>query len=427
MKRSQESSEFHQRVEALRTQITQFYAQDPSNQGSDQPDTPAELLEALYNALEELGVSEEELRQQNEELLETRQELEDEFSRYSDLFDSAPDGYLVTDYGAAILAANHTASQILNIDPGFLVQKPLYTFVAEEDHKLFIKLLESLRLSGDVRNWRVAVQPRKDLPQRKILFIARVNPNPRGPAPEYLWLMRDITNLDQKEAELAELKHRLYESVEAERTSIAREIHDGPIQDLYSITFMLKGLSPGVDPQTQADVAYVNETIRKVVDTLRSICGELRPPALAPFGLSKAIRSHAEKLNERNPDLKIDLHLDDDRQVMPERIRLALYRIYQQLIMNSLRHAQASRISVSFQLEQDSAILLIKDNGSGFEVPESWIEMVRSGHYGLAGTAERVETLGGTLDVVSSPGKGTRVRVSIPISANKTQTTQQIS
>ena len=415
MKNQSEPAKFQQYVEEIRMRLVDIYSRDLPK-AANRKDQDLETFELLNTTLEELSVTEEELRQQNEELLETRQELENEFIRYSDLFESAPDGFLVTDQEGVIQAANRAATTMFNLEPKFILQKPLHIFISEEDRPIFLKLLDNLHITGEVQNWKLTIWPQNNLPLRRILLSARLNPKPRGIGPDYLWLMRDITRLELKETEISELKHRLYEGIEAERMSIARDLHDGPIQDLYSISFILKGISPEQDVNSlQSDIININDTLQKVVNTLRSICGELRPPVLAPFGLSKAIRSNVDKLGETYPNLKIELNLQDDLQELPERVRLALYRIYQQLIMNSLLHAQASRIQVDFHYSDHTALLTVQDDGVGFEIPESWIEMVRNGHYGLAGIAERVESFNGKMEATSNPGKGTSVRVSLPL------------
>ncbi len=110
----------------------------------------------------------------------------------------------------------------------------------------------------------------------------------------------------------------------------------------------------------------------------------------------------------------------NDGNLLPERTRLALYRVYQNSISNSLRHAQAKKIWVGFSVDQEVIRLNIKDDGRGFVMPKKRIELVRSGHFGLAGIAERVETLGGQLTVKSAPGKGTMIQVDLPV-ANTNQ------
>ena len=83
-------------------------------------------------------------------------------------------------------------------------------------------------------------------------------------------------------------------------------------------------------------------------------------------------------------------------------------------MINVIRHAEATRITVTFTLDPQTIFLEVSDNGKGFEVPKRWYEFAREGHLGLAGAAERAEAVGGRLEVISAPGKGTTIRVIAP-------------
>ena len=152
----------------------------------------------------------------------------------------------------------------------------------------------------------------------------------------------------------------------------------------------------------------------RVVNNLRTICRELRPPSLSPFGLEVAIRDHAEKLRDQNPQLMIHMDLMRDQQVLSDSLRLNLFRIYQQAISNVIRHAEATEVHVRFRWDDNMILLEVEDNGKGFEVPNSWIELVRREHFGLVGLAERLESIRGKLEVVSAVGNGTLVRAIVP-------------
>ncbi len=100
---------------------------------------------------------------------------------------------------------------------------------------------------------------------------------------------------------------------------------------------------------------------------------------------------------------------------------MACFRIYQELLNNVVRHAEATTVDVRFSLNETEACLEIQDNGRGFEVPRRWVEMVRQGHLGLVGVHERAEAMGGTVKVISAVGQGTTVRVTVasdPLSNN---------
>lgn len=220
-----------------------------------------------------------------------------------------------------------------------------------------------------------------------------------------------LENLERRriENELAEVQRRLLDRAEAERRELARELHDGPMQELYGVIFAVNAPDANLDNPEE-----VKNRLLQVVQSLRTISRELRPPALAPYGLQKAIQSHLELVQKNHPELKIHTELTADGQILPERVRMALYRIYQNALVNVLRHAKADEIKIVFKLTRHDVILEISDNGVGFEVPDRWIEFARQGHLGLVGAHERAEAIGGRLQVESEPGHGCLVRVIAP-------------
>jgi PAS domain S-box-containing protein len=237
-----------------------------------------------------------------------------------------------------------------------------------------------------------------------------------GGEPQYaIAMVENITAKKQMEAELAELERRLIDRREIDRLQLAQELHDGPLQDLHSAIYQLNPFQEWIkDDAGLLQLKGAQGTLYQIIDTVRNICKELRPPALAPFGLEKAIRSHAGQIQEMHPELQIALDLVSDRQSLPEHVRLALFRIYQNALANVIRHANARHILIHFDMDTEQIILDIQDDGQGFKVPTRWIEWVRQGHFGLVGSAERAAALGGRLTIESQPGQGAAVRVVIP-------------
>lgn len=232
--------------------------------------------------------------------------------------------------------------------------------------------------------------------------------------------VRDIRERKQMQAELAEVQRSLIESLEAERLHIAQELHDGPMQELYGISYQLKMLAQSLtSAEDKLECQQSIETLQVVIQSMRSLSGELRPPALAPFGLEKAIHAHIAPVREAHPELEIFMDLDPDGQLLAERVRLALFRIYQHAVSNVLRHASASRLEIRFRLLGESAQLEIQDDGCGFELPARWVELARQGHLGLVGTAERVQAVGGQFKITTAPGKGTLIQVTVPTNGER--------
>jgi signal transduction histidine kinase len=230
-----------------------------------------------------------------------------------------------------------------------------------------------------------------------------------------LFKAQSILQSEHVEQDQHEIKNRLVESRERERLRLAQEIHDVPIQDLYGLMYQLEDLREIVTDSKGVEILEeFNSTIHRIVNNLRSMCGELRPPSLSPFGLEVAIRDHVEKLRGVHPDLQIDLDLMRDQQNLADSVRLCLFRIYQEAITNVIRHAGATEAHIRFHWDDETVILEVEDNGIGFELPERWVDLVRQERFGLVGIAERVESVKGKLEILSTPDLGTSVRVSVP-------------
>lgn len=184
--------EFSRQIEALREQVTALVGR------SDELPLPEQHL--LIRAFEELGVAEEELRQQHEELELARQMVEAERQRYQDLFELAPDGYLVTDAKGIIQEANRAAASLVNVSQQELVGKPLIIFVAGESRRDFYARLSELLHSKEPRSWEVEIQPRKGaiFPAAFRVVAAR---NFQGKVVNLRWLMQDISDRKRIEKE----------------------------------------------------------------------------------------------------------------------------------------------------------------------------------------------------------------------------------
>ncbi|HXF60595.1 MAG TPA: ATP-binding protein, partial [Caldilineaceae bacterium] len=163
--------------------------------------------------------------------------------------------------------------------------------------------------------------------------------------------------------------------------------------------------------QIQALRARQDRTARH----LRLLTQQLRPPILAHFGLVKALRAQVEQMRTvyEKPEIEIvtpaePLELEDD-------ISLELYRICQQALQNALQHANARHIRIRLWTDAESVWLEVEDDGDGFAGPVQWLELARSGHFGMIGMLERAEALGGHLTVRSVPNEGTLIQVQAPL------------
>lgn len=229
-------------------------------------------------------------------------------------------------------------------------------------------------------------------------------------------LLEEIAERKQVEAELAEMQRRLMDSVETERMLLARELHDGPMQEIYAIMYRLAWMSnlESLDDDIATELEMIHEKLKEINRSLRSTSRDLRPATLSEFGLEKSIREHLANAQIGRDNLRVRLELMPDGQTLEDQLRLALYRIYQIAITNVVRHARATEVTIRLRLDDEFVILEVEDNGQGFEVPKRWLDSARQGHLGLLGAYERAQAVGGELKVRSKPGDGTLVRVLVP-------------
>ena len=350
------------------------------------------------------------------ERLSAKQALEISEERFHTIFESVTVGIKVLELNGDILQTNSAFRTMIGYEEEELVGRRFYDFLYHEDVGQAIKLFQDVKLKG-ISSFRFEHRAvRKD---GSILWVktkfSLIKKGQGDTAPSFVAvIVENITEQKRLEAEMAELNGRLQINVEMERLRLAQELHDGPMQSLHSAIYRLEELRSKSDASRAEELKDVQQIIRDVLQELRATAKELRPPTISEFGLENAIRSHATDIAEKFPDLTIQLSLAHDREILPEKVRLALFRIFQQCMANVTQHSQATQVRVRFSFDAEEAQLEVMDNGIGFEVPMNWIEFVRQGHYGLAGASERATTLGGDMSVESNPDNSTTVRVRIP-------------
>ena len=235
-----------------------------------------------------------------------------------------------------------------------------------------------------------------------------------------VYLRRRLAQERTQRRELEAVGRRLAASREDERLRIARDLHDGPLQDLHALRMQLATAAE----QLAADVGAGSVGVRRVrgaldesetvVGELRAIAEALRPPALGPFGLAAALRAHADRFRRQHPGVAVALDLDDDGQALPESLRLALFRIAQEAMTNAAKHGDPSQVSVSLSLDDGHVTLAVEDDGSGLTGRPDDPALAADGHFGLLGMRERADAAGAHLDVGASPTGGVRVQAAVP-------------
>jgi signal transduction histidine kinase len=219
-----------------------------------------------------------------------------------------------------------------------------------------------------------------------------------------------------REQRLQDLVGRLIGAQEEERRRVAYDIHDGLAQIAVGTHQHLQAFAHRYrprSPQSRTDLYRALELSRQTIREARRVIANLRPTALDDFGLATALRLHVDDLRADGWTIDFDENLDGER--LPMAVETALYRITQEALTNIRKHAGSRHAAIRLERREASVCLEVRDWGRGFDP-----ELVQTGsgmgeRVGLAGMRERVTLIGGTHEIHSEPGEGTRVVAVIPL------------
>lgn len=218
--------------------------------------------------------------------------------------------------------------------------------------------------------------------------------------------------LERSRDELRSLAEHLHRAQEAERTRIARELHDQVGQVLLALKIDVSCLTaPPIDlHHLRKRGIEMSRHLDAALRCVRSACGDLRVPVLEDFGLPTAIAYHLERVQERT-GLRCIPRLDPALPLLDRALALVLYRVFQEAVSNVVRHAHARSIRVELRREGEQVVLCVRDDGKGFRGKDR----PASGSFGILGIRERMRAWGGHSEFRGVRGKGTAVVVRVPI------------
>jgi signal transduction histidine kinase len=214
---------------------------------------------------------------------------------------------------------------------------------------------------------------------------------------------------------LRAVTRRLLSAQEDERRQISRELHDEVLQTLVGINVELAtlGRAGRLGPrELKAQIARTQRLVAKSVRTVHQFARELRPAALDHLGLIPALEAYMKRLSARKK-LMINLTAFAGIEALDAEKRVVLYRVAQEALTNVARHAQASTVNLIISELPGTVRMEVNDDGKSFQVLRT-LSSRRHRRLGLIGMRERVEMVGGKLEIESAPGQGTSVRVEIP-------------
>lgn len=212
------------------------------------------------------------------------------------------------------------------------------------------------------------------------------------------------------------LRRKLLETQESERQRIARELHDSTVQSMTSLVHKAELCSRliDIDPvRCKMELKSMSKFTKEIIDELRDLIYNLRPMSFDDIGIDTAIERNLARLQE-GTETRINYYVQGSSDQMSSVVGLTLLRIIYEACSNAVRHAHATEVNVRFVYQEDHIDLSIEDDGDGFDVEDMKVGDDRTG-FGLPIMKERVFLLSGEMEILSEPGKGTKIKISVPL------------
>ena len=291
-------TQISQDFERKYTILTNFY-QYVMSLSDLSPEIMTESLEKLTVAIEELNMAQEELLEQHQEIEYTRTQVEIERRRYQDLFELAPDGYLVTDESGRIQQANRAAAALLKIPQSFIVGRPLAIFVPSRDRSFFYTKLNQLIRGEKTSEWEIRLKTRQDNLIEVAITVSSL-PTQENYTSSWLWLIRDITERKQIEAVNWRLKQKLWERKKSAEMLRSSEAHFRSLFEHSPVAY-----------QSLDEQGLILDVNAELCNLLGYTSGELIGKSFSEFWLPETEPYFAEKLAnfKKNEITRLELEL----------------------------------------------------------------------------------------------------------------------
>jgi two-component system sensor histidine kinase DegS len=211
---------------------------------------------------------------------------------------------------------------------------------------------------------------------------------------------------------------RIIEAQEEERLRLARQMHDGPAQSLTNLMLqaeICERLFDNDPAQARIELGNLKNAVTATFQKIRGFIATLRPMMLDDLGLIPTLRQYIQGFEEKTR-LSTNFAVIGRESRLPSHLEVALFRMIQDLLNNVQMHAQASHVQVSLDFRDAVVIAAVEDDGSGFDISELQARTSEHSGMGLATLTERAEMLGGDVRIESRLGRGTRVRIELPVS-----------
>jgi PAS domain S-box-containing protein len=355
----------------------------------------------------------------------TERQLIQNEKQYRTLVESMLDAVLIL-VDEKIVYANPAASKLLDVRGGDGLLDHVFTdFLGPEYADSSKERYQAVCRYGKMQPFKEVRAVRSD--GAVIDIESAMLPFVYNDKPAVLAIVRDITEdkaikkqLLQQQDQLRRLVGQLIRAEELQRRRIASELHDHIGQDLILAKMKIDQMSAGFSVSSTS-LQSVSDQLESIVEQVQSLTFDMASPSLFSNGLRGALNDWLDNEVQSKYSLSVGFQYDDRADGLVEEIQVFLYRAIKELVINVIKHARACRIEIAAALNNDSITVSVKDDGVGMEWNGKGQMKSKGGGYGLLNLRQRIAYMGGSFEVTSTSGQGTRVSFSIPIELNSGQ------
>lgn len=341
----------------------------------------------------------------------------------SRVFMDASDPIIIEDLAENIIEVNREAERAYGWRSEELVGKPISEIVMPGRHDNIKKLRGLCRRGGEVRNWEGVRRHRSGEPVH-VLLAAFPLLDESGKVMAVGTIAKDITarkkmeeSLKKSGERLQEISRRTVRTLETDRKSVSKKLHDHIGGNLAALKFILEeslGQTRANSPAAatlKKGIDFLSQTIRES----KRISANLRPLALDDLGFVPTLRGFIKQFGERYKSIKIDYRIDVREEDVSEENQIMLYRILQESLRNTAKHSRADVVRIGLRNVDGALALEVQDNGDGFDLETAMNQDDPLVGLGLKSLRERVEICGGLFNLDSGAGRGTLLRITLPV------------
>ncbi len=325
--------------------------------------------------------------------------------KYKKVFNESSDPILLFDFKGRLIDYNQSTVDILQANDGSLNFTFFRSIIADKNAAMDILL--HLKTNESISNYECEIVSQKNI-HRNCLVSGNTIRDNHGNVACYQFVLKDITERSKMNKLLLKT---IIETQEIERERIAQDLHDGIGQSLAAIKFHLAGYRLKEKSPTTEEYLQLENILNNSIQQLRRICFDTVPSTLSKYGIIRAVDELTKKVS--SSDFAIAFHYDA-LEITDKTLEIALYRIVQEFISNSMKHSGATELKVSFKSLNGNLSLDLIDNGKGFNMEKPLLHRGQ----GLKNIKTRVESFNGQVDFNSTIDCGTEFNISIPISLN---------